>query len=118
MLAGELPRPEYPAELRARAPAIWWDRAERTFGYALDYYAPLGRVTECAGLIGQAAAQAAHAVLAARGQWVTNDKRLLDLAGLRQIDEFIIAAAAAPGLLGGLVERSLALARQALGRQA
>jgi len=37
----------------------------------------------------QAACCAAHAVLAARGQWVTNEKTLLTRAGLRPVDEFI-----------------------------
>ena len=77
-------------------------------------YAPRGQVTECAGLIGQAAAQAAHAVLAARGQWVTNDKRLLNLAGLRQLDEFVAQGALDPGLLGSAVEQALALCRRVL----
>jgi hypothetical protein len=116
VLSGELPKPDYPAPLRARARDAWWDRAERTFGYALKNYAPLGRVTECTGLIGQAAAQAAHAVLAARGHWVTNDKRLLSLAELRPIDELIAQAAVDPGLLGQAVERSLALCAQTLAR--
>jgi hypothetical protein len=114
VLSGELPRPDYPAALRQRARDAWWDRAERTFDYALKNYALRGRVTECVGLIGQAAAQAGHAVLAARGQWVTNDKRLLNLAGLRRIDEFVARAAADPGGLLQVVGRSLALCAQAL----
>ena len=114
VLSGELPRPDYPAALRGPAREVWWYRAERTFGYALDYYVPIGRVSECVGLIGQAAAQAAHAVLAARGQWVTNDKRLLDLAGLRPLDEFVARAAADRSVLGQVVGRSLALCAQAL----
>lgn len=114
VLSGELPRPDYPAALREPASQAWWDRAERTFDYAIKNYAPLGRVSECAGLIGQAAAQAAHAVLAARGQWVTNDKRLLNLAGLRQLDEFVAQGALDPGLLGSAVEQALALCRQVL----
>jgi len=36
--------------------------------------------------------QTAHAVLAGRGEWVTNEKRLLDRAGLRGMDEVITAA--------------------------
>jgi Polymerase beta, Nucleotidyltransferase len=114
VLSGELPRPRYPAALRGRASAAWWDRAERTFGYALANYAPFGRVTEWAGLIGQAAAQAGHAVLAARGQWVTNDKRLLNLAGLRRIDEFVARGAREPDLLGQMTEQALALCGQVL----
>lgn len=71
---------------------MWWGRAELTFGYVRDYHASGGRVAECLGMIAQAASCAAHAVLAARGQWVTNDEVLLTRAGLREIDEFISVA--------------------------
>jgi Polymerase beta, Nucleotidyltransferase len=114
VLSGELPRPDYPAALRERAREAWWQRAERTFGYALKNYAPPGRVTECVGLIAQAAVQASHAVLAARGQWVTNDKRLLDLAGLRSVDEIIGQAATGQEPLEQAVEASLTLCAQIL----
>jgi predicted nucleotidyltransferase len=109
VLRGELPTPDYPVALRERAPGIWWDRAERTFGYALANYAPYGRVAQCGGLVAQAASQAAHAVLAARGQWVTNEKTLLTRAGLRQVDAFIAAAGPEPRVLRDVVDRSLAV---------
>jgi predicted nucleotidyltransferase len=114
VLHGRLPRPDYPAALRERAPGVWWDRAELTFWYAGAYHAPHGRLTECAGLIAQAAAQAAHAVLAARGEWVTNDKTLLSRAGLRQVDEFLAIGEPDPSLLRAAVERSRALCHEAL----
>jgi hypothetical protein len=41
------------------------------------------------GALATAALQTAHAVLAARGEWVTNEKRLLERAGLREIDEVV-----------------------------
>jgi hypothetical protein len=105
-LRGHLPRPGYPAALRERAPVVWWERAERTFGYAREYHARAGRLAECAGMIAQAACYAAHAVLAARGQWVTNDKTLLTRAGLRQVDEFLAGTGRAPESLGDAVDRS------------
>ena len=43
---------------------------------------------------------AAHAVLAARGEWVTNEKRLLESAGLRDVDEIISGLRAEPRSLG------------------
>ena len=92
VLRGKLPTPEYPAALRRRAREVWWGRADATFGYARQYPARQGRLTQCAGLVAQAASQAAHAVLAARGEWVTNEKTLLTRAGLRQVDEFIAGA--------------------------
>src|SRR6202046_2771802 len=77
VLRGALPTPEYPRALRERARQVWWGRAERTFDYARANHAPLGRITQCAGLVAQATSQAAQAVLAARGQWITNEKTLL-----------------------------------------
>jgi hypothetical protein len=115
LLRGELPRPEYPAALRKRAPLVWWQRAELTFGYALRSYAPPGRLTECAGLIAQGAAQAAHAVLAARGEWITNEKTLLTRAGLRQVDQFVAIAKPDPEVLRNVVERSRDLCSEAVG---
>ncbi|MBO0810930.1 MAG: nucleotidyltransferase domain-containing protein [Microlunatus sp.] len=86
-LRGTLPKPDYPERLRATAPGVWWDWAAGTFDYALANHAPQGRTTLALGLAAQAAAAAAHAVLAARGEWITNDKRLLIDAGLGQLDE-------------------------------
>ncbi len=114
VLRGQLPTPEYPAALRARAPRVWWSRADRTFSYARDNQAPYGRLVQCAGLVAQAVSQSAHAVLAARGQWVTNEKTLLTRAGLRQVDEFLPAASPAPRTLRELVERSRAHCRAAV----
>ncbi len=114
VLHGRLPRPGYPPALRERAPRVWWDRAKRTFEYARVNHAPYGRLAQCAGLIAQAASQAAHAVLAARGEWATNDKTLLILAGLRQVDEFLAIGEPEPSLLRDAVERSRALCEEAL----
>lgn len=85
-LRGSLPRPAYPERLRATAPGTWWGWATGTFDYALGNHAPRGRTTLALGLAAQAAAASAHAVLAARGQWITNDKRLLITAGLDHLD--------------------------------
>jgi hypothetical protein len=56
-------------------------------------------MTETAGAIGTAACQAGHAVLAARGEWVTNEKTLVDRAGLRGIDRIVAGLSAEPGAL-------------------
>ncbi|MEU3276298.1 hypothetical protein [Streptomyces antibioticus] len=45
--------------------------------------------TEAAGALAVAATQVGHAVPAARGQWVTNEKRLLERAGLRAVDDLV-----------------------------
>ncbi|GLY64283.1 nucleotidyltransferase domain-containing protein [Amycolatopsis taiwanensis] len=85
-LHGSLPRPAYPDALREAAPPWWRDRATLTLHYAQRAYAPRGQATEVAGALATAAMQTAHAVLAARGEWVTNEKRLLQRADLRGID--------------------------------
>jgi hypothetical protein len=114
VLRGQLPRPEYPAALRAAGPPVWWGRAERTFEYAGANYAPRGRLTQCAGLVAQAASYAAHAVLAARGEWVTNEKTLLSRAGLTGIDKLIAETGPDPDALQDLVARASAWCSQAL----
>ncbi len=108
VLRGELPTPGYPAALRRRAGEVWWGRADATFGYAREYPARQGRLTQCAGLVAQAASQAAHAVLAARGEWITNEKTLLARADLRQVDEFIAEARPDAEALCDLVDKTRA----------
>lgn len=85
-LRGSLPRPDYPERLRATAAEAWSGWAIGTFEYAVGNHAASGRTTLALGLAAQAAAASAHAVLAARGQWITNDKRLLINAGLGHLD--------------------------------
>jgi hypothetical protein len=114
VLHGELPTPGYPAALRDRATDVWWGRAEATFGYARSYHAPQRRLAQCAGLVAQATGQAAHAVLAARGEWITNEKTLLTRAGLRQVDELIADARPDPDALRELVDQTSLTCRNAL----
>ncbi|MEV0739909.1 nucleotidyltransferase domain-containing protein [Streptomyces sp. NPDC050549] len=90
VLRGELPRPDgYPAKLRLSAADRWHGTARATLAYARANHAPKGRLTEVAGALAVAAVQAGHGVLAGRGEWVTNEKRLLDRAGLRQVDDIV-----------------------------
>ena len=114
VLRGELPTPDYPVALRERASQIWWGKAEADFRYARANHAPHGRLAQCVGLVARAASYAAHAVLAARGQWITNEKMLLTKAGLRQVDEFIALAQPDPGVMCEVVDRSRALCSEAV----
>ncbi|WP_030417938.1 nucleotidyltransferase domain-containing protein [Streptomyces sp. NRRL F-5065] len=82
VLRGTLPRPAYPDALRVTAPERWSGMATATLAYAKAAHAPRGAVTQVAGALALAATQTAHAVLAARGEWVTNEKGLLARAGL------------------------------------
>jgi hypothetical protein len=38
-----------------------------------------------------------HSVLAGRGEWVTNEKRLLERSGLREVDRIVESLTASPG---------------------
>jgi len=100
VLRGTLPHPSgYPARLRLTAAERWHGTARATLAYAKANHAPHGRLTETAGALATAAAQAAHGVLAARGEWVTNEKRLLERAGLRGIDAVVGALRSEPEAL-------------------
>jgi Nucleotidyltransferase domain len=114
VLSGDLPRPGYPDALRAAAPPRWWGDAQATLGYGRAAYAARGLLAETAGTVAVAACQAAHAVLAASGQWVTNEKTLLDRAGLRGVDA--ILAGLSPGHLTRAVDDAEALLGAAVTR--
>lgn len=89
VLRGELPRPRYPEALRRSAAARWGMAARLTLDHAARSGAPRGQTALVAGAIARGACQAAHADLAARGVWVTNEKTLLDRAGLQMVDEIV-----------------------------
>lgn len=62
-------------------------------------------MAQCAGVLAIAATMLAHAVLAERGEWVTNEKRLLDRAGLRGVDDLVLGLGPDPAdLLRAVVE--------------
>jgi predicted nucleotidyltransferase len=100
VLRGALPRPPaYPEKLRNSAAGRWHGTAQATLAYARANHAPAGRLTETVGALATAAVQTGHSVLAARGEWVTNEKRLLERAGLRAVDGIIEAVRPDPELL-------------------
>ncbi|MDH6216263.1 nucleotidyltransferase domain-containing protein [Streptomyces pseudovenezuelae] len=104
VLRGRLPRPaQYPAKLRVSAAERWLGTARFTLAYAKANHVPNGRLTEVAGAVATAAMQAGHGVLAARGEWVTNEKRLLERAGLRGVDAVLGGLGAEPEVLGRAV---------------
>ncbi|MFD0772827.1 nucleotidyltransferase domain-containing protein [Streptomonospora algeriensis] len=104
VLHGELPRPDFPEELRRHAPQRWWNQAGLELAYGRNAYAERGNLTGTAGTIATAATQAAHAVMAARATWVTNEKRLLDLAGLRHVDDILAGLDSEPATLMAAVD--------------
>ena len=67
VLAGELPRAEYPDALRESATRRWRETAARVLAIT-GSLAPLGDVAGCAGLLAKAAVAAAQARLAEQGE--------------------------------------------------
>jgi predicted nucleotidyltransferase len=107
VLRGELTKPAgYPEKLRRTASERWYGTARATLGYARANHAPAGRLTEVAGALATAAVQTGHAVLAARGEWVTNEKRLLDRAGLRGVDEVMAGVGRRPDARAAALSRA------------
>ena len=81
VLWGRLPAAPFPAQLAAVAPPCW--RLFRSF--SLDYaraHAGRGNFVGAASQAARAILEEAHAVLCERGQWVCNEKRLIEAAGL------------------------------------
>jgi len=105
VLRGSLPRPTYPTALRQSAPTQWWARSTMTIGYARTAFAPRGYALDCAGAAARACVEAGHAILAARGEWVTNEKRLLDRAGLRHLDTMVGEMTPSPDALATALDR-------------
>jgi hypothetical protein len=84
-LRGNIDSVPFPPKLAAAAPSIW--RFCRSF--SLDYARMHAKRGNVAGVAGQAAAavmEEAHAISCERGQWVCNEKRLIEAAGLAGVN--------------------------------
>ncbi len=81
-------------------------RRPRHLDYARTAHAARGHLADTGGAIATAACQAAHAVLAGRGQWVTNEKTLIDRAGLRGIDVILAGLTPDPVRLAAAVDQA------------
>ena len=84
VLAGELPRPAFPPKLRDTAPAAWFRIAAGALHFA-KVYASRGDRTACLANLCQAVLATAEGRLAAAGEWVLNEKRIVERAGLHAI---------------------------------
>src|SRR4051794_8106289 len=84
-LAGELPRPAFSDALAEAAPPRWEARAGVALLFAQQHEA-LGDAVGGIGMLANAVLCAAHARLAARREWVLNEKRLAERAGLGGVD--------------------------------
>jgi hypothetical protein len=88
----------YPARLTATASQRW--RFSRSF--SLDYARVLASRGDAVGATGQAAKavmEEAHAVLCERGQWVCNEKRLIESAGLAPVQSLFARTPDPSGLV-------------------
>jgi predicted nucleotidyltransferase len=86
VLAGELPRPRFPPKLRETAPAAW----SRLAAGALHFAAVHGGredTAACLANLCQAVLAAAQGRLVAAGEWVLNEKRLVQRAGLGSVQK-------------------------------
>ena len=85
-LRGKVEAVPFPSKLAAAAPKVW--RFCRSF--SLDYARMYARRGNVAGVAGQGAAavmEEAHAISCEREQWVCNEKRLIEVAGLSSLNE-------------------------------
>jgi hypothetical protein len=110
VLAGELPRPEFPSALREAAAGRWRDTAARALQIA-ESLAPSADVAGCGGLLGKAAIATAEARLAERGEWVLGEGRIVRRADLGRTEAILAATGDRPLDL----ERAVSRMRVALG---
>ncbi len=86
VLAGDLPRPGFPPKLRQTAPAAWFRLAAGALHFAEVHAGRQDRVA-CLANLCQAVLAAAQGRLAAAGEWVLNEKRLVERAGLGGVQD-------------------------------
>jgi hypothetical protein len=86
VLAGELPRPAFPPRLRQTAPVAWFRLAAGALHFAEVHAGRQDRVA-CLANLGQAVLASAQGRLAAAGEWVLNEKRITERAGLHAVQD-------------------------------
>lgn len=74
----------FPDALRAAAPAMWRARRDFSLMYA-EMHAARGDTLLETGNRARAAVEEAHAVMCERGEWVLNEKGLLERAGVGEV---------------------------------
>ena len=86
VLAGELPRPGFPPRLRQTAPQAWYRLAAGALHFA-DVHAGRRDQVACLANLCQAVLATAQGRLAAAGEWVLNEKRITERAGLHAVQD-------------------------------
>jgi hypothetical protein len=114
-IVGELPRPGFPPALAASAAARWRGRASTALMFAA-IHARLCHTVCCAGMLVDAVLCTGHGRLAQRREWVLNEKRLVERAGLQETAPVLARPGSTPDELCASVARvSAALQIQPLG---
>lgn len=100
VLHGELPAEgPYPSRLAEKAPERWRFCSDFSLMYA-GMHAARGDVVGTLGQAAKAVLEEAHARVCSAGRWVLNEKRLIDAAGLRDVQTtFASTPARADGLI-------------------
>lgn len=80
-LRGNIEAVPFPPKLAAAAPPVWRFCSSFSLEYA-RMHARRGNVAGVAGQMASAVMEEAHAILCERRQWVCNEKRLIETAGL------------------------------------
>jgi Nucleotidyltransferase domain len=109
VLAGDLPRPAFPPRLRETAPAAWFRLAAGALSFAGVYAGRQDRVA-CLANLCQAVLATGQGRLAAAGEWVLNEKRLVERAGLDGIQDRLARPGHRLGVLVSDVRDRLGLA--------
>lgn len=92
VLAGELPRPDYPEVLASQAGRRWHGDAMLSLAYAAAALRTRTDVTVALANSARGVIEAAHSVLAVRRQWVLNEKGIVQRAGLARYAGLLLAA--------------------------
>jgi predicted nucleotidyltransferase len=101
-VSGDLPRPLYPGPLALAASERWRGHAGVSLTFAV-IHAAASDPASCAGMLAHAALSEAHARLAARCEWVLNEKRLIARAGLGDLQPLMGAPGATSAALASTV---------------
>ena len=88
VLAGELPRPAFPGKLRKTAPQAWSRLAAGALHFA-DVHAQRQDRAACLANLCQAVLASGQGRLAAAGEWILNEKRLAERAGLHGVQDLL-----------------------------
>jgi hypothetical protein len=88
VLSGDLPRPGFPPKLRENAPVAWFRLAAGALHFA-DVHARRQDRVACLANLCQAVLAAAQSRMAAAGEWVLNEKRLIERAGLGGVQDLL-----------------------------